>query len=133
MRDRERQHQHLYNRAAWRGPNGVRLAKLRRDPMCEVRGCTKPATAVDHIKAHHGDWDLFIGGVDMVNLRSLCAEHHDAKEEAYESGTVEWNPVSVTGEQGRQFCSSTISNAQLDAAIGTPEELAELLRGIPQP
>jgi 5-methylcytosine-specific restriction endonuclease McrA len=128
----DRKHQHLYNKAAWRGPNGVRLAKLRRDPICEVTGCSRPATAVDHRKKHNGDWFLFMGGIDMANLRALCSPHHDAKEERYETGREEFNPVSVTGEQGRQFQASRFTSEQLDAAIGTKADLAELLSGIPE-
>lgn len=127
-----REFQHLYAKAAWRGPYGVRNAKLRRDPMCEVRGCNRPATAVDHRKAHHGDWNLFIGGNDMENLRSLCKPHHDAKGEHYETGKVEFNPVSATGEQGRAFLSSTVTNAQLDRAIGSDADIAALLADLPE-
>ena len=40
-----------YGRAVWRGTNGVRALKLRRTPLCEVLGCDRPATTVDHRKA----------------------------------------------------------------------------------
>jgi 5-methylcytosine-specific restriction endonuclease McrA len=128
---------HLYNRAIWRGPNGVRLAKLRRDPICEVLGCTRPAAHVDHIVKHNGNWILFIGGVatkdnPFPNLRSLCAAHHDAKPEwAEKPGAREFNPVAVTGEDGRQF-QSAVSVEQINKALPTREELDDLLKGIPE-
>lgn len=129
---REKQWAHLYNRAAWRGPSGVRGFKLRRDPLCEVRGCTRPATAVDHIKAHHGDWTLFIGGNNMENLRSICQPHHDSKPARYETGREEFNPTSATGAMGRQYLSSTVTAEQLDKAIGSKQDLADLLKDIPE-
>lgn len=136
---RNRQWQHLYNRAAWRGPRGVRALKLRRDPICEVTGCRKPATHVDHRVKHNGDWTLFIGGVGttenpMPNLRSLCQSHHDAKEEwAEKPGAPEWNPVSATGDKtGRQFLSSSVPCEQLNKALPqSQKELSDLLSGIP--
>jgi len=129
---REKQWAHLYNRAIWRGPNGVRGLKLRRDPLCEILGCTNPATCVDHIKKHRGDWTLFIGGNNMENLRSLCQPHHDAKEQRYEDGKESFNPTSATGTQGRQFLSSNLTSEQLDRAIGSKQELKALLEGIPE-
>jgi hypothetical protein len=65
-----------YGLAAWRGKNGLRLYKLRRNPMCEFEGCTKPATDVHHKDSswkESGNWRLFI---DLKNLESLCHGHH---------------------------------------------------------
>jgi len=68
-----------YNRAAWRGPYGVRAYKLRHDPLCEIEGCGKWAEQVHHKddswKAT-GDWRSFI---DQNNLQSLCHEHHSSE------------------------------------------------------
>jgi|SRR5580658_719681 5-methylcytosine-specific restriction endonuclease McrA len=89
LKKRDRKSDKLYGRAIWRGPNGVRGLKLRRDPMCEVLGCTRPAAAVDHRIAHHGDFSLFCGGVNLENLRSLWQQHHDAKPERYEDGKTD--------------------------------------------
>jgi 5-methylcytosine-specific restriction endonuclease McrA len=66
-----------YNRAAWRGPYGVRGYKLRRNPMCER--CPAVAEQVHHRDSSWkttGNWFLFMGGVDMENLESLCAPCH---------------------------------------------------------
>ena len=66
-----------YNRAAWRGPYGVRGYKLRSFPMCETEGCGKWATDVHHIDSSwkSGDWRLFIS---QENLKSLCHECHSS-------------------------------------------------------
>jgi hypothetical protein len=130
MSNYEREFQKLYDRAIWRGPNGVKLMKLRRDPMCEVTGCTRPATCVDHRKAHHGDWFLFCGGNNLENLRSLCKPHHDAKLKSFEDGKVEFNPVSATGGPGRQFTASAVRRAQLDRAMNF--DRVALLKDIPK-
>jgi len=141
MSSEHREWHRLYAKAAWRGPCGVRLAKLRRDPLCEVLGCHRPATVVDHRVPHRGNWDLFIGGNDMENLTSLCKPHHDQKTATFDGGfsnptkTAEkgaFQPVAATGEQGRAFLSSTVTNAQLDKAIGGDADLAALLADIPE-
>jgi hypothetical protein len=54
------------------------------------RICGKPATDIDHIQAHKGDWDLFVGGLSTLdywypNLEGLCHSCHakkTAREEA---------------------------------------------------
>jgi 5-methylcytosine-specific restriction protein A len=53
----------------------MRKAKLRADPICQMYGCARVATDVDHVipLAEGGeryDWD---------NLASLCKQHHDEK------------------------------------------------------
>ena len=63
----------------------LRPAQLLREPFC--RECARlyppgdprhrtPATVVDHIVPHCGDWDMF---TDEGNLQSLCKRHHDIK------------------------------------------------------
>lgn len=63
----------------------LRPAQLLREPFC--RECARqyppsdprhrtPATVVDHIVPHCGEWDVFI---DSTNLQSLCKRHHDIK------------------------------------------------------
>ena len=63
----------------------LRPAQLLREPFCRV--CARlyppgdprhrtPATVVDHIVPHCGDWDVF---TDEGNLQSLCKRHHDIK------------------------------------------------------
>ena len=57
----------------------LRPEQLLRDPFC--RECAKvgrrtPASVVDHIQPHRGEWARF---VDESNLQSLCKYHHDQK------------------------------------------------------
>lgn len=78
-----------YTKSAWRGVYGVRLYKLRRNPVCEYVAtdgtkCTARATDVHHIDGswkENSDWTLFIGGRGTLedptpNLMSLCHRHH---------------------------------------------------------
>ena len=59
-------------------------ARLRADHLvaepfcraCAAQGIRTPATVVDHIRPHRGDWSLF---VDTANHQSLCKYHHDQK------------------------------------------------------
>jgi hypothetical protein len=76
-------------------------------------------------------WFLFCGGLDFANLRSCCQDCHDSKPlSAEKHGAREHNPVSATGDAGRQFTASSISRKQLDAAMNF--DVAELLKGIPE-
>lgn len=52
----------------------LRLMYLRHNPICEARGCERPATDVDHKKPKRD------GGTDEVeNLQALCHSHHSQK------------------------------------------------------
>jgi len=64
-----------YGRRAWNGRNGIRLVKLRRNPLCEICA-TARATQVHHTDPSWkltGDWSLFI---KLALLQSLCASCH---------------------------------------------------------
>ena len=63
----------------------LRPAQLMQEPFC--RECARryppddprhrtPATDVDHVKDHRGEWNLF---VDRDNLQSLCHRCHSQK------------------------------------------------------
>lgn len=59
--------------------DSLRPGQLLREPFCREcagRGIRTPATVVDHIRPHRGDWALFI---DQVNHQSLCKSCHDRK------------------------------------------------------
>jgi len=76
----------FYGLAAWKGKYGVRRYKLLRNPICEFveqngTQCTHKAQDVHHIDSswkETGDFRLFMGGIDMENLQSLCKPHHSA-------------------------------------------------------
>ena len=67
----------MYLTRQWR--QELRPAQLLREPFCRVcarRGARTPATRVDHIQPHRGDWALF---TDPNNLQSLCEACHNRK------------------------------------------------------
>ncbi len=66
----------MYQTDAWKQ---LRAAQLLREPFCRTcagRGLRVPATDVDHIWDHKGDWALF---TDAGNLESLCHSCHSRK------------------------------------------------------
>lgn len=71
-----------YSRKVW--TDDLRPNQLLREPFCQDPNCpTKrltgrpaPATDVDHVIPHDGDWVRF---VDPDNLRSLCHACHSRK------------------------------------------------------
>jgi hypothetical protein len=42
--------------------------------MCAAKGRAVPATIVDHVQPHKGDWNRFLTG----KLQSLCAHCHES-------------------------------------------------------
>lgn len=69
----------FYRQRIWWNPIGLRANQLNKEPLC--RECAKtdrdtPATEVDHIIPHRGNWQLFC---DVKNLQSLCRSCHNAK------------------------------------------------------
>lgn len=72
--------------AAWRRwyslpiwTDELRPGQLFREPFCREcarYGIRTPATNVDHIRDHKGDWELF---TDRENLQSLCHSCHSRK------------------------------------------------------
>ncbi len=72
-----------YRRREWRGVYGVRGMKIRRNPICEFvetdgTHCTRRACDVHHTRPWKDteDWFVFLGGIDMEFLQSLCKRHH---------------------------------------------------------
>jgi len=66
----------MYQTDAWKQLRG---SQLLREPFCRTcagRGLRVPATDVDHIQDHKGDWALF---ADPDNLESLCHSCHSRK------------------------------------------------------
>ena len=61
-----------YSKAIW--TDDLRPNQLLDEPFCRI--CGAPATDVDHIVDHKGDWALF---TDRSNLESLCHSCHSAK------------------------------------------------------
>ena len=71
----------------WYGTKGwkdLRARRLRDNPFCqrcEQRGRMVLAGAVDHVKAHKGDRDLFFA---YENTQSLCPICHDRGKQSEE-------------------------------------------------
>jgi hypothetical protein len=116
----------FYNRRFWR--DQLRPFILRRDPLCTI--CDRAASTVaDHKIPHRGDWELF---KDDANLAGVCKPCHDRKT-AEKDGGFGHTPkpdsnlphIARTGEPGKQFQSSSISDAHLDAALGNVDDLLE--------
>ena len=64
----------------------ARQHRLSVEPLCRRcfgRGEIEAATIVNHIKAHRGDWSLFI---DPANHESLCKHCHDTEVQREERG-----------------------------------------------
>jgi len=54
-----------------------RVVQLRQHPLCALcleQSLIVPASVVDHVEPHHGDWQLFRFG----RLQSLCTTCHDS-------------------------------------------------------
>lgn len=80
---RERPDKHLYMSNRWKQ---LRLQQLHKEPLCAMcmsKGDITPATVVDHIKPHKGNWQAFH---DMDNLQSLCKQCHDTKTATEDGG-----------------------------------------------
>ena len=66
-----------YSLPVW--TDDLRPAQLLREPFCREcarHGLRTPATDVDHIRDHKGNWALFI---DRSNLENLCHSCHSRK------------------------------------------------------
>ncbi len=74
--DGQHEHKHMYNSTSWQR---MRMNQLIRNPLCarcRQNGRLRPATTVHHIKAHRGDWSLFL---DSTNLQSVCNSCHSGE------------------------------------------------------
>lgn len=99
--DAQRPYKHLYASPAWKGPSGLRLVILRRDPVCTACG-TAPSTVADHIKDHRGDLKLFYS---PENVRGVCKPCHDKKTGSMYGGgdrAVPVPPAIVDGKVANQ-------------------------------
>lgn len=76
-----------YNLAIWRRvKDHFRSTQPMRSVICQWPDptrpfgiCGRPATDIDHVIPHRGDWDLFVGGEGYSNLQGLCHAHHSEK------------------------------------------------------
>lgn len=64
---------------AWDKARLIFLASHRLCAVCEREGRLTPATVVDHIRPHQGNFDLFW---NQANWQALCAHCHAVKTAA---------------------------------------------------
>jgi hypothetical protein len=62
-----------YNLAGWQHRRNYQLQVEPLCRMCKQDGKIEPATCVDHITPHRGNYNLFVLG----ELQSLCGVHHN--------------------------------------------------------
>jgi hypothetical protein len=123
-------------RFGWR--KSYRVAELQRHPVCTL--CQKRASEiVDHIRPFinaegYISWALFSS---PENHRALCRPCHSRLTGEFDGGFGNERKagkevaVMPTGDGGKQFSSGSIGSEALDRALGTAEDLAELLSDIP--
>jgi 5-methylcytosine-specific restriction enzyme A len=115
----------MYAKPVWR--TGLRVLVLARDPICKI--CNRyPSVVADHIKPHLGNWDLF---TDLNNLQGLCEHCHNVKTATEDGGFGNIRPQPVSTFAGQPGVVTAVGAAALDAALGSDDEIAALLAGIP--
>jgi 5-methylcytosine-specific restriction endonuclease McrA len=66
----------FYGKAFWQRRRRLQLIEHPLCAFCMKRSVVTPATVVDHIKPHEGDWNKFALG----EVQSLCKECHDSRK-----------------------------------------------------
>jgi 5-methylcytosine-specific restriction enzyme A len=64
-----------YKSPTWKAIKRHRLVQEPYCRQCALEGRTVPATHVDHIESHRGQWAQF---TKYENTQSLCPRHHNA-------------------------------------------------------
>lgn len=72
---------HFYGKAYWQRRRALQLQEHPLCAFCLERGIVTPASVVDHVEPHRGDWNKFVLG----RLQSLCAPCHNASKRMVES------------------------------------------------
>lgn len=67
----------------WQNYRKTYLAEHPLCVHCKKKGRVMPATVVDHIKPHHGDYDLFW---EPGNHQAICKRCHDIKTATEDGG-----------------------------------------------
>jgi hypothetical protein len=66
-----------YHKARWKRRKRHQLKVHPLCKMCLDRGVVNPATVVDHVIPHKGNFNAFFLG----DLQSLCKDHHDGAKQ----------------------------------------------------
>jgi 5-methylcytosine-specific restriction enzyme A len=72
---------HFYDTGFWQRRRRLQLIAHPLCRYCAEGGVVTPATHVDHVKPHKGDWTLFCLG----ELQSLCAPCHNSRKQLVEA------------------------------------------------
>ena len=83
-----------YRSPIWKSIRRHRLAEEPHCRDCEIEGRTVPASHVDHIEPHRGEWLLFM---QYENTQSLCLRHHNAHRYQEKCGNAARLPGSLRG------------------------------------
>ena len=70
----------FYDTAFWQRRRRQQLQQHPLCKFCEQRGLITPATVVDHVEPHRGDWNKFKLGA----VQSLCADCHNRSKRVIE-------------------------------------------------
>jgi 5-methylcytosine-specific restriction endonuclease McrA len=69
-----------YGLGRWRNRRKVQLQEHPLCAFCLKRGLVVPATIVDHVEPHRGDWNKFVLGA----VQSLCSHCHESTKKEIE-------------------------------------------------
>ncbi|QIG97770.1 MULTISPECIES: HNH endonuclease [Bradyrhizobium] len=72
---------HFYDTAFWQRRRRQQLLAHPLCKFCAADGIVTPATHVDHVEPHRGDWTLFCLGA----LQSLCSPCHSSTKQRIEA------------------------------------------------
>lgn len=98
-RKRYAEYQHMYG-ARWKKARKVFLAEHPLCAECERQGKIVPATVVDHIVPHKGDYDLFWDQDNWQPMCGPCNSRKAAREEGAFGNKVSDKPVKACGFDG---------------------------------
>jgi 5-methylcytosine-specific restriction protein A len=83
-----------YKLKAWQDARRLQLSKSPLCVHCKTLGRIAPATVVNHITPHKGDWTLFISS---SNHESTCKPCHDSHIQSFErTGIIKGSTVDGT-------------------------------------
>ena len=104
----------------WQRARKTYLAKHPLCVRCEQGGRTEPATVVDHVTPHKGDWTLFW---DSGNWQPLCKPCHDQKTAREDGGFGYRNaeasvPASVATGADMERAAAKVAAAEAEGAVG---------------
>ena len=108
-----------YSSARWQRLRARQLLDHPLCAMCAARGLVEPATIVDHIEPHRGDWNRFVTG----KLQSLCKSCHDSGKRVIEASgySTEIGPDGwPTDPQHPAYTATVVGMPKLRLQVSNP-------------